>query len=430
MACDGLLDEAHVTVDISLLERAAVSSPLLVVALLLALVGLGLALRAAPGVHRAWSLITLVAPVSGFLFWATSRSVTELTFTCLVKPAETGTRLVAIGLGIAALCFLQLCVTLMLRAWKQELRVLWPTALLGIALALSAGIAWQKHSLQLEFSRRVQAALPAPNVRPPREVPEAHLNHTLTFKPDVEAAGYATGLIFRSRVALEDDARRAWNIDTVALTPLSEGLNTVPLQLVQDLVSVDAELAVRGVRDEGPAWFPLEKGNRWEFVAVRGRGGALDKLETAIVRRKKPLPEPSLTLEVTGERERDGFHLFEVTQTSPGGEPRKHEVLRRDGELWVAGGGRIVFVDRDSCHVGLLEPSWCTCLEDRVSRCRVVSGDLGETLLRLFLGAVTLGMTELRGGMGDLGAGDEAGLLLTRWAVAGEVRSLEPPPKN
>ena len=60
-----------------------------------------------------------------------------------------------------------------------------------------------------------------------------------------------------------------------------------------------------------------------------------------------------------------------------------------------------------------------------MTECSVVSGDLGETLLRLFLGAVTLGMTEING-MGDMGAGNEAGVLLTRWTVAGQQVALGP----
>lgn len=73
----------------------------------------------------------------------------------------------------------------------------------------------------------------------------------------------------------------------------------------------------------------------------------------------------------------------------------------------------------------------CTCTEERLSFCTVTSGGLGETVLRLFLGAVTLGMSELSGpGMGDLGAGEEAGILLTRWVVGGEAHALGPPPKK
>jgi hypothetical protein len=424
--CSGLVDEAHVTVDLSLLERAADPSPLLVVALLLCLLGIGLALYAAPAGHRAWSLVTLLAPLAALFGWLASESPLELQLACFSEPTRTSGHLVAIGAGLAALAFLQLSVTLCLRAWKKELQVLWPTMVLCTALGLSGFDGWQRHLLQWDFFHRVERAMPVPNVRPPATPPEAHVGQPLSFKPEVEEAGRETGfLFFRSRVALSDDDRHRWGLDAVALTPTGEGVTQVPLHLVQDLVSVDAELQVRGVRDEGPAWFPLASGNRWEFVAVRGRGGVLEKLRTSLERGKKPLPEPSLTLEVTGEGARDGFHFYQLTESRKGEPPTVSELIRRDGELF-RNGARVAYSDGQRCHLGLLEPSWCDCLEDRITHCTVVNGDVGETLLRLFLGAVTLGLTELKG-MGDLGRGDEAGLLLTRWTVGGQAHALSPP---
>lgn len=420
MTCAGLLHEARVTVDTGLLERAAFPTPILSVALVLSLVGVALAIRSAPGGHRAWSLFTLLAPIAALLAWLALQLRTELSFPCIFEPARTGARLVAIAAGVGALAFLQLCVTITLRAWKRELRVLWPLVLLTTALAISGSIGWHKATLLREFERRSSVAMPVPNIRP--QSPEAHVARTLTHKPEVEAAGQSVGLFFPSRVRLSDEDRRRWNIDTITLTPKVEGVNTVPIHLEQDLVSVDAELEVRGVRDEGPAWFPLAKGNRWEFVAVRGRGGALEKLRSGIERGKKPIPEPSVTLEVTGEGGRDGFHTFELTETRKDAEPIVRELVRRDGELFSKG-ARVAWLASGRCQVQLLDPSWCNCVEDRVTDCRVVSGDLGETFLRLFLGAVTLGITELNG-MGDLGVGNEAGLLMTRWTVAGEPRSL------
>ena len=426
--CSGLVDEAHVTVDLSLLERAAVASPLLAVALVLSLLGVGLALFAAPSGQRAWSLVTLLAPLAALFGWLSSQSPLELRFACLTTLAQASARLVALGAGIAALAFLQLCVTLCLRAWKKELQVLWPIMVLCTALGLSLHDAWERHVDQWDFFRRVGSAMPIPNVRPPAAPPEAHVGQSLPFKPDVEEAGRETGFLFRSRVAFSDVDRQRWGLDQVALTPASEGVTTVPLLLVQDLVSVEAELSVRGVRDEGPGWLPLAKGNRWEFVAVRGRGGVLDKLRTSLERGKKPPPEPSLTLEVTGEGTRDGFHFYEVTRSRKGGTPAVFELVRRDGALFD-GAERVGFTDGERCKLGLLEPSWCECIADRVTQCVVLHGDLGETLLRLFLGAVTLGLTELQG-MGDLGRGNEAGLLLTRWTVNGEPHALSPPAKR
>jgi len=57
------------------------------------------------------------------------------------------------------------------------------------------------------------------------------------------------------------------------------------------------------------------------------------------------------------------------------------------------------------------------------------SGALGESLLRLFLGAVTLGATEILG-MGDLGAGNEVGLLMTQWEIDGAAQSIAPPQRS
>jgi hypothetical protein len=363
-----------------------------------------------------------LVPLAALFGWLSSESPLELRFACLIAPAQTSARLVAIGAGVAALAFLQLCVTLSLRAWKKELQVLWPTMVLCTSLGLSGHDAWQRHTQQWDFFRRVGSAMPVPNVRPPAVPPEAHVGQTLSFKPDVEQAGRETGFLFRSRVAFSDDDRQRWGVDQVALTPAGEGVTTVPLHLVLDLVTVDAELSVRGARDEGPAWLPLSKGNRWEFVAVRGRGGVLEKLRTSLARGKKPLPEASLTLEVTGEGTRDGFHFYEVTESRKGGTPAVHELIRRDGALFE-GGQRIGFFEGERCKLGLLEPSWCECTADRITHCTVLNGDVGETLLRVFLGAVTLGLTEIQG-MGDLGRGDEAGLLLIRWTVNGEMHSL------
>ncbi len=385
--------------------------------------GLGLAVRAAPTGHRAWSLLTLLAPLGALFVWTMFQVRTEPSFECIRQPALIASRLVAVSAGIASLAFLQLCVTLTLRAWKRELSVLWPTVLLSTSLAIAVSVGWHKRTLQRDFERRVNAVMPVPDVRQSTP-PSAHVGRSLQFKPWIQAAGRTEGFFIPSPVLMSDEDRRSWSVDTVTLTPQAEGLNVVPIHLERDLVSVDAELQVKGVRDEGPAWFPLAKGNRWEFVAVRGRGGALEKLRASIERGKKPIPEAALTLEVTGEGERDGLHFFELTGTRQGSEPKRREVVRRDGDLFADGEG-VAYSEREYCRIKLLEPSWCTCVDDRITHCTVVSGDLGESLLRLFLGAVTLGISELHG-MGDLGAGNEAGLLLTRWTIEGNRTALSP----
>ncbi len=67
MTCSGLIHEAKVTVDIALLERAAFPSPVLAIGLILALVGVGLAIRAAPSGARAWSLLGFFAPIAALV---------------------------------------------------------------------------------------------------------------------------------------------------------------------------------------------------------------------------------------------------------------------------------------------------------------------------------------------------------------------------
>ena len=146
---------------------------------------------------------------------------------------------------------------------------------------------------------------------------------------------------------------------------------------------------------------------------MSGRGGALERLISSIKRGKKPVPEPTLTFEITGEGERDGFHFFELTESRKGTTTAVRTLVRRDGELFE-GTRRVAFDDeRAGCHLALLQISSCTCVEERLHHCSVVHGDVGESLLRLFLGAVTLGITEVMG-MGDLGAGNEAALLVTK----------------
>jgi hypothetical protein len=402
-----------VTVEVALLERAAFPSPVLAVGLILAIVGVGLAIRAAPAGTRLWSLLCFFAPVAALVAWHLLQLHSELLFTCVSEPGRTASRLIAVSAGIGALAFVQLAVTLTLRAWKRELSVLWPVVLLSSSLCIAGGVGWHKRSLQREFESRLRAVMPVPNVLKASQPPEAHVGYSRDFMPDVQAAGRSVGFFFTSRVAMSGDDRKAWGIDRIVLTPEREGVNVVPLLLKRDLVSVEAELEVMGVRDEGPVWFPLAKGNRWEFVGVRGRGGALQKLISSLERGKKPVPEPSLTLEVTQEGERDGLHFFELTETQKGATTAVRRLIRRNGELFE-GPKRVAFDDeRQGCHLTLLQISSCTCVEERLHHCSVVHGDVGESLLRLFLGAVTLGITEVMG-MGDLGAGNEAALLVTK----------------
>lgn len=428
MSCSGLIDEARVSVDITLMERAAQTAPLLAIALVISIIGLGLSLRAAPTGHRAWFLFALCSPFGVLLAEQYLRSsYTGISFPCLVAPTLTATRHVNIAAGLATFCALQLAVIAGLRAWKGEVQLLWPGVLLSSALALSLGVGLHKASLVREFGHRVRVTKAIPNVRPPAEPPDAHLGQGVAFKPFVQSAGETVGFIFKDRVALPDADRLAWGVDTVTLTPLHEGLNTVPLVLERDLLTVEAELVVNGVRDTGVSWLPLAIGHRWEFAAARGRGGTIDRLMAGWESGRKPLPAAELVLEVTGEGVRDGFHFFELTQTGKDLEKSVIELVQRDGVVF-SGTRRLAWTDEGGCVLKLVEPSRCECLVNHLVACRVLNGDVGETFLRLFLGAVTLGMTELKG-MGDLGRGDEAGMILIRWRVHGEPLALGPAPK-
>ncbi|MGV3625022.1 MAG: hypothetical protein ACO1OB_29650 [Archangium sp.] len=408
------------TVDVALLEHAAQFSPLLLLALAATVVGVVLALIAAPRGHHAWSLFGLLAPIVALITASNLELRSELHFACVEAPALEITRTLAICAGLATLAFVQLFITLCLRAWRRELRVLWPVSSLVVAIAASWAAAWPKYTSKQEFEQRVRAVTPVPNISASVEEAQAHVGKSVRSSPWVQAAGRRTaGFLFisESRVAMSDDDKRRWHVDTVELTPEHEGVNQVSLHFEQDLVSVDVELPVIGVRDEGPRWFPLAVGNRWEFAGVYGRGGTLKKLLDGVRRKKRPIPDTSFTLEVTSERDGDGFHWFEITERRRDGTTTTYELMRRNGELF-SHAGRVAYDSQYGCVVQVLTPSRCTCDTERVLSCRDVRDAMSETFTRFALAFVTLGMTELHG-MGDMGAGNESGVLMTKWVLGG-----------
>ncbi len=425
MPCVESIDEARVTIDVSLLERAAEPTVLLGVAVLLSVVGLSLALRVAPPGHRWWALLHLVfTPLAALFGWFSSRQGYAVSLACFEAPTRGAGHVIALGAALMVLCFVQLTVSLTLRAWKPGPPLWWPAGVLALGALVGGGVALHKHRLQREFAQRLAAVTPIPNVRAPAAPPEAHVGHAVRFTPQAEAAGEREGFFFPSRVWLSAEQARAWGVGELTLTSTRLGREELPVHFARDLVQVDATLAVLGVEDRGPDVLPLAVGNRFEFVGVTGRGGSLARLEKVLRAGKKPLPAPTFTLEVTGEGERDGFHVFELEVTR-GTERVPETLVRRDGELVRLGGGRVVFLDAGQCRVSLLTPSTCDCAVDHVERCVDVRGDVGEGLLRVFLGFVSLGLTEFRG-MGDLGSGNELGLLATRWRIAGVERSVAP----
>ena len=451
--------ETSVTVDTALLEGAAFPSPLLGVGLVLWLVGLVLAIRATPSGSRAWSLLGLVAPVLGLTIWflldLRAGLQTELPFDCVREVAASAAQWIAASFTIALLSLIQLVALLTSRSWKEDPEAFWPSLVLGAALIISGGVGWHKGSGQHEFESRVNAVMPIPALKHPKEPPEAHLNHSVPAAPRAWAAGRETGFIFRDRVELSASERLRWGLDDLVLTPTEEGVHPIPVHLERDLISIDDQIEVRGVRDEGPRWLPLAVGNRWEFVGVRGSRDAVDKLRRFIATSSKPMPEPALVLEVTGEGERDGFHFFEITQTTNEGTvPRVRRWVRRGGELFE-GETRMAFGANGACEFELLKPSSCTCLEDRVSECSapvglidqlksigVIFQAFAQFVLRPSVAVVTLGISErvieaerqlLEGQRGRQREEPEeekeegASVLLIRWVIDGKTSSLRTP---
>lgn len=416
MTCSGLIDEARVTVDIGLLERAASDAPLLVLAAVLTAVGLGFAVWAAPARFRWLSVLHLViAPALVAMLWKSFPS-SGLAFACVAEPMHAGAHHIALGAGLALVGFTQVWLTLTLRALVPGRPILWPTLLLTAGLAVSSGVAWNKHSLQKDFARRVLAVSPVPNVRPPSDPPRAHVGRTIEFKPSVEAAGLVQGFFFPTRVWLGADQVSAWGVEKVFLSADTAGLTQVPLRLERDLLVVDAELPIFGVRDEGPSWLPMEVGNRFELVATRGRGGATAKLERELLTHRKKLPAPNVVMEVTGESEQDGFHVFEVT-INAGSERRTQRVVRVDGALLSPEGSALATTDAGGCRLPLLTSMHCECTQGL--RCTDVKGDLTEGLLHAFLAVVSFGVLEVTGSLKGLGDGNEQGLLELRRHVSG-----------
>jgi hypothetical protein len=133
---------------------------------------------------------------------------------------------------------------------------------------------------------------------------------------------------------------------------------------------------------------------------------------------------PTFTLEVTDERVVDGLHQFVLTKTR-GADVSTVVLVRRDGALVNERGEPMLTSGADgACVLPFLPVDHCLCLE-RVATCRLIDGDTSETFLRLFLVVVTAGLSEV-GGVGDLGAGAERGLLLTQWRVGGVEGTLRP----
>lgn len=423
--CSGLLDEAHVTIDTSALSAAALMQPLVVVGGFAVLVAIAWGVAVSVGRARAWGALpvllalvgagaaALVAP-KGFALW----------LPCLSEGLHTVRRIVTLGGAAVTAGLAQLVLALSLRTYFRAPAHTGPAVLAGLGLLLAGGATTQALRQTRGFAAELRAASPVPNVRPFEEPPVLHVGRARTVKPDAQAAGRRTRVFFfaEQRELLPDDARTRWGLDRVEVTAAAPGLVSVPVHRAVGPVSIDAEVTVHALVDEGPAELPLRVGNRWEYEATRGRGGALARRAQALASGKAQAGEPALILEVVGEREVDGLHVFDVAVTRDG-ERRDLVVMRADGQLTTVEGRPLLRREDNACRVGLFSPGWCDCADGRIASCREVSGQLSEGLTRFFLAVVTVGITEIAG-MGDLGAGNESGLLLTRWVVDGEGHEL------
>jgi hypothetical protein len=111
-----------------------------------------------------------------------------------------------------------------------------------------------------------------------------------------------------------------------------------------------------------------------------------------------------------------------LTQTDPNG-TRTWALTRENGELISESVKVFGAEDGEHCFANFLPIRSCSCTQ--------VQGGAAEGLMRLFLAMVTVGITELIGA-GDLGAGNEQGVVLTRWVEGGVEHTLAPTkaPKN
>lgn len=416
----GLLDEANVTVDLSLLEAGLQFRAGALVGVLLATSALVWLFVRLPSNRRVLTLIPLgcAGVVAGGLWvllapapWAFDELLKLWQRAVVVELAGAGAAAGALGVAIITLAF------------AVTRRVL---ILCGAALASGVLASGQMLAATSAFITAAHAATPIPNIRPFATPPRVHVGLTRNIDLVAESAGQTEGLFFPSRVEFPTELRAAWGLNGLAITANAAGPVSVPVTVSKGIVRCEASVTIEGVRDEGPSVFPLQVGNRWEFEGLHGRGGTTDARLKALEHGAKP-KAAFFSLEVTGEDTVDGFHQFTLTETDPTG--TRSWAMTRENDALVSR-GEVVFRrgDFDQCIVNFLPIHSCTCANDRVSTCAQTSGDVGESLMRVFFALVTAGLTEIAG-MGDLGAGNEQGLVLTRWVEGGVEHTLGPVPK-
>ncbi|MFT3708438.1 MAG: hypothetical protein QM817_12370 [Archangium sp.] len=424
-SCIELVDEVSVKIDSSALTHAATPSPELVMGILVALVGVVVSIAGAHGKHKAWSLLSLppLAIAFAYYFYFNLEPLRWFGFTstCLSVSSGEVVQLVARSFALVAVCFAQLAITVALAAARRQ-KFWWAAAVLLLVPIVTGGLIGTKRRAELrQFHAAMIDAQPVPNVRLPAEAPRAHVGLARRVTPDVEHAGARTGIIWVSRVTIDPAAAKAWNVDSLELTPPSVGISDVAFHRERGPLSLDFTYPIEGVADEGPSWLPLGTGNRFEFIATNPLG--FDATKRKYSQKKAVMPEPTVAIEVGDSYERDGFRIFRVLVTR-GAESKPFDLMRQNGKLLDVNG--TLLAGQDDCRIPFLwAKSQCVCADDHVQWCVEVEQDGLGFFLRLALGVITLGVTELTGAMKGVGeAHERRGLISTRWTIDGVTHTL------
>lgn len=428
--CTEVLDEVSLHVDTSTLDPIARASPELVMGILVALVGVVIAIAGAKGKHKAWSIFT---PLAAFFAWGAAHlDLNTLKWIGFAAPCVDAIALHAIefisrGFALMIGSAVQFCIVVALWSVGGERQRWGAAALVALALSLATGglVAFTRRNVLRDFHHAAWSAQPVPNVLAPNEPPRAHVGLQKTVQPYVESAGARSGWIFVSRVALDPTVAKAWGVDELTLSPSATGLNTVSFHRERGPLSLDFTYPITGVSDEGPTWLPLAEGNRWEFIATAPLG--LDRTRAKYEKKNATLPPPTVSLEVTSTFERDGFRGF-IVKVVRGAESTSVELVRQNGSL-LNFGSSVELAGQTDCRVPFLwAKSQCTCDDSHVKWCLEIEQDGFGLFLRLALAVVSVGITEITGVMKGVGeAHERRGLLGTRWVIDGVEHRLNAP---
>ncbi|MBL8909321.1 MAG: hypothetical protein JNM17_01340 [Archangium sp.] len=429
-SCTEVLDEVSLHIDTTALDPTANARPELVMGILVALVGLTIAIAGAKGSHKAWSIFTpLAAAVAWVLAHLHLNGFAWLGFAspCVDLLSRSSVEFTARAFALMVGASAQVFIVIMLWAVGGERQRWGAAALVALSISLCTGgvIAFAGRSALRDFHHAVKSASPFPNVIVPEEPPRAHVGLQKKVKPYVESAGARSGWLFVSRVTFDAASAKAWDVEELTLSPAAPGLNTISFHRERGPLSLDFTYPITGVADEGPTWLPLAQGNRWEFIATAPLG--LDRTRAKYAKKNVALPPPTVSLEVMSAFERDGFRGY-LVQVVRGAESTTVELMRQNGSL-LNFGGIVELAGQHNCRVPFLwAKSQCTCDDTHVQYCLEIEQDGFGLFLRLALAVVSVGITEMTGAMNGVGeAHERRGLLATRWVVDGVEHRLNAP---